>query len=257
MEDGLIGSGDEGGFVLTSRRAGQHGEWRDRRDDSWGCGWWGRAGDDRHLHRRRLAYSLSPSVVAVVIDFDGGGRFQCELTDVDPTVVAIGDRVEMTFAASTRRTVSTMTSEGPADQSRRTRRCARSTRRHDMASHGYATRWRSSTGRTPFGEHWNRSTDDLLIQSSSRVAGRRRHPARRRRVLAGDRWLGDCPAHAAEPAQDRSSKPVTHVENDCATGARRPQRPLRTWRVGAYDVVMAIGVEKLRTPATRACQSAP
>ncbi len=45
----------------------------------------------------RLAYSLSPPVVAAVIDFDGGGRFQCELTDVDPDAVAIGDRVEMTF----------------------------------------------------------------------------------------------------------------------------------------------------------------
>jgi len=45
----------------------------------------------------RLAYSLSPPVVAVVLDFDGGGRFQCELTDVDPSQVAIGQRVEMTF----------------------------------------------------------------------------------------------------------------------------------------------------------------
>ena len=45
----------------------------------------------------RLAYSLSPPVVAAIIDFDGGGRFQCELTDVDPASVAIGDRVEMTF----------------------------------------------------------------------------------------------------------------------------------------------------------------
>ncbi len=45
----------------------------------------------------RLAYSLSPPVVAAIIDFDGGGRFQCELTDVDPSTVRIGDRVEMTF----------------------------------------------------------------------------------------------------------------------------------------------------------------
>ena len=45
----------------------------------------------------RLAYSLSPPVVAAVIDFEGGGRFQCELTDVDPAAVRIGDRVEMTF----------------------------------------------------------------------------------------------------------------------------------------------------------------
>lgn len=45
----------------------------------------------------RLAYSLSPPVVAAVVDFDGGGRFTCELTDVDPGAVKIGDRVEMTF----------------------------------------------------------------------------------------------------------------------------------------------------------------
>jgi hydroxymethylglutaryl-CoA synthase len=45
----------------------------------------------------RLAYSPSPPVVAAVVDFDGGGRFSCELTDVDPSSVAIGDRVQMTF----------------------------------------------------------------------------------------------------------------------------------------------------------------
>jgi hydroxymethylglutaryl-CoA synthase len=45
----------------------------------------------------RLAFSLNPPVVVAVVDFDGGGRFQCELTDVDPSTVAIGQRVEMTF----------------------------------------------------------------------------------------------------------------------------------------------------------------
>ncbi|MGH9024838.1 MAG: OB-fold domain-containing protein [Acidimicrobiia bacterium] len=45
----------------------------------------------------RLAPSLNPPVVVGVIDFDGGGRYQCELTDVDPGTVAIGNRVEMTF----------------------------------------------------------------------------------------------------------------------------------------------------------------
>jgi 3-hydroxy-3-methylglutaryl CoA synthase len=45
----------------------------------------------------RLAFSLNPPVVVGVIDFDGGGRYQCELTDVDPSAVQIGDRVEMTF----------------------------------------------------------------------------------------------------------------------------------------------------------------
>nr|WP_313775801.1 OB-fold domain-containing protein [Mycobacterium sp.] len=45
----------------------------------------------------KLAFSLAPPVVDVVIDFDGGGRYGCQLADVDPATVAIGDRVEMTF----------------------------------------------------------------------------------------------------------------------------------------------------------------
>ena len=45
----------------------------------------------------RLAFSLSPPIVAAVVDFDGGGRFRCEMTDVDPDAVSIGHRVEMTF----------------------------------------------------------------------------------------------------------------------------------------------------------------
>jgi uncharacterized OB-fold protein len=44
-----------------------------------------------------LAFSPSPPVIAAVIDFDGGGRLSCELTDADPSKVAIGDRVEMSF----------------------------------------------------------------------------------------------------------------------------------------------------------------
>ena len=45
----------------------------------------------------RLAFTPSPPLVAAVLDFDGGGRFRCELTDVVPEEIAIGDRVEMTF----------------------------------------------------------------------------------------------------------------------------------------------------------------
>jgi hydroxymethylglutaryl-CoA synthase len=45
----------------------------------------------------RLAYSLNPPTINVVIDFEGGGRFLCEMTDCEPDKVAIGDEVEMTF----------------------------------------------------------------------------------------------------------------------------------------------------------------
>jgi uncharacterized OB-fold protein len=45
----------------------------------------------------RLAFSLSPPMVGAVIDFDGGGRYRGEMTDVDPGTVVVGTRVEMTF----------------------------------------------------------------------------------------------------------------------------------------------------------------
>ena len=45
----------------------------------------------------RLAYSLSPPTVSAAIDFDGGGRFSCELTDCEAGEVEVGTRVELTF----------------------------------------------------------------------------------------------------------------------------------------------------------------
>lgn len=45
----------------------------------------------------RLAYSLSPPVIGVVVDFDGGGRYRCQLTDADPDSLEIGQHVEMAF----------------------------------------------------------------------------------------------------------------------------------------------------------------
>jgi hydroxymethylglutaryl-CoA synthase len=44
-----------------------------------------------------LAYTLQPPVVAAIVDFAGGGRLSCELTDVDPKEVKIGNELEMTF----------------------------------------------------------------------------------------------------------------------------------------------------------------
>jgi hydroxymethylglutaryl-CoA synthase len=44
-----------------------------------------------------LAYTLQPPVVAAIVDYAGGGRLSCELTDVDPKAVKIGNELEMTF----------------------------------------------------------------------------------------------------------------------------------------------------------------
>jgi uncharacterized OB-fold protein len=44
-----------------------------------------------------LAFSPNPPMTLVMVDFDGGGRMRCELTDTAAGAVRIGDRVEMTF----------------------------------------------------------------------------------------------------------------------------------------------------------------
>jgi hydroxymethylglutaryl-CoA synthase len=45
----------------------------------------------------RLAYSLAPPTIDVVLDFDHGGRYACQLTESTPDEIEIGSRVEMTF----------------------------------------------------------------------------------------------------------------------------------------------------------------
>jgi hydroxymethylglutaryl-CoA synthase len=46
----------------------------------------------------RLAFTPSPPLVMAVIDVDGGGRIECEVTDIPgPDAIAVGDRVELTF----------------------------------------------------------------------------------------------------------------------------------------------------------------
>jgi uncharacterized OB-fold protein len=70
------------------------------------CGVTGRMADERLADTLatvvtytvdHLAFSLAPPVVAAVVDFDGGGRFSCELTDLEADALAVGQRVEMTF----------------------------------------------------------------------------------------------------------------------------------------------------------------
>ena len=45
----------------------------------------------------RLAYTPSPPMLMAVLDFDGGGRMRCQLTDAGEDEARIGLRVEMTF----------------------------------------------------------------------------------------------------------------------------------------------------------------
>lgn len=45
----------------------------------------------------RLAFSLSPPLIAAVVDYEHGGRTGVEITDAGPDEIAIGTRIEMTF----------------------------------------------------------------------------------------------------------------------------------------------------------------
>ena len=50
------------------------------------------------LHRLlsvQSALTVQPPVVAAIVDFEGGGRLSCELTDVEPKSVAIGNALEV------------------------------------------------------------------------------------------------------------------------------------------------------------------
>ncbi len=101
-------------------------------------------------------------------------------------------------------------------------------------------------GCTPFGEHWAKSTDDLLIDAAYEAyssAG----------VDPNDvdaYWLGTMGSGLSgltlSVPLKLPYKPVTHVENFCATGSESLRQACYAVASGAYDIAMAIGVEKLK-----------
>ena len=90
-----------------------------------------------------------------------------------------------------------------------------------MASHGIKDRVAIvGMGCTPFGEHWDKGTDDLLIDVDRRDV--RRPPASTKDDVDAY-WLGTAMSGMSGMALARPlqlhDKPVTHVENFCATGS--------------------------------------
>ncbi len=101
-------------------------------------------------------------------------------------------------------------------------------------------------GCTKFGEHWDRGVDDLLIDAATEAydsAG----------VTADDvdaYWFGTLGSGVSGLTVSRAlkldHKPVTRVENMCASGSEAFRNACYAVASGAYDVVMAIGAEKLK-----------
>ena len=102
-------------------------------------------------------------------------------------------------------------------------------------------------GCTKFGDHWDRGADDLLVDA-----------VRDALVSAGGMALDDVEAFWLGTAVTGQSglvlskplkivnKPITRVENMCATGSEAVRNACYAVASGAYDVAMAVGVEKLK-----------
>jgi acetyl-CoA C-acetyltransferase len=117
-----------------------------------------------------------------------------------------------------------------------------------MASHGIKDRVAIvGMGCTPFGERWDKSADDLLIDATEECF------ASTPGVTKDDvdaYWLGTLSSGASGLVLSQplgiDYKPVTRVENFCATGSEAFRNACYAVACGAYDVVMAVGVEKLK-----------
>jgi acetyl-CoA C-acetyltransferase len=116
-----------------------------------------------------------------------------------------------------------------------------------MASNGIRDRAAIvGMGCTNFGEHWDLSTDDLLIESSQ--------AAMASAGIGPDDidayWFGTMGSGISGLALSRAlrleNKPVTRLENMCATGSEALRNACYAVASGAFDVAMAIGVEKLK-----------
>ena len=116
-----------------------------------------------------------------------------------------------------------------------------------MASHGIRDRVAIvGMGCTPCREHWDKSLDDLLIDA----AGLAFDSAGVTKDDLDAYWFGTSQSAAsgislATPLR-LSGKPVTRVENYCATGSEALRQACYAVASGAYDSAMAIGAEKVK-----------
>jgi acetyl-CoA C-acetyltransferase len=116
-----------------------------------------------------------------------------------------------------------------------------------MGSHGIKDQVAIvGAGCTRFGEHWDKGPDDLLIESSNEAfesAGVTKHDIDA--FWLGTAMSGNSGMVLSRPLQ-LQNKPVTRVENFCATGSEALRGAAYAVASGAYDIAMAIGVEKVK-----------
>jgi len=144
----------------------------------------------------RIAFSLRPADrVRGWSTSTAGGRHPVELTDVDVDALKIGDRVEMTFrklftADDIHNYFWKSANPFAAEE-------------HHMGSHGIKDQVAIvGMGCTPFGEHWNKGTDDLLIDAAEETfASAGIDKGRGRRVTGSAPRCRAMSGHGARPAR--------------------------------------------------------
>ena len=101
-------------------------------------------------------------------------------------------------------------------------------------------------GCTKFGENWNKSADDMIVEACHEAfedAG-----IRADQIEAG--WVGTLTSGVSGLSLSSPLKlqyvPVTRVENMCATGQDALRNATFAVAAGAYDVVLVAGFEKLK-----------
>ncbi len=112
-------------------------------------------------------------------------------------------------------------------------------------------------GCTPFGEHWDRSVDDMLIDASTEAYA----SAGIGQADVDAFWFGTLASGVSGLTLSRALKidykPVTRVENMCATGSEAFRNACYAVASGAYDLVAAVGVEKLKDTGMSGLVSQP
>src|SRR5439155_18918842 len=101
-------------------------------------------------------------------------------------------------------------------------------------------------GCTKFGEHFDKSAEDLLVDAATSAYS----DAGIAKPDVDAYWLGTMGSGVSGLTLSKplklDYKPVTRVENFCATGSEAFRNACYAVASGAYDVVMAVGVEKLK-----------
>ncbi len=127
-----------------------------------------------------------------------------------------------------------------------------------MASHGIKDRVAIvGMGCTRFVEHWDLGLDDLVIAAADECYA----SAGVDKDAVDAYWLGTAQGGMsgitmARPLQ-LQHKPVTRVENYCATGSEALRQAAYAVASGAYDVAMALGVEKTKDSGFQGLNALP